>query len=147
MFRNVQRKLSFKLHFFQYLQLKQLIMASRRQQKYAKLIKEELAAIFIKEGRHLINNNIVSVTEVEMSTDLSVAKIYFGFLMEGNKPKVFENIVHHKSEIRKHLGNRIGKQVRKIPELIFYMDKGAEHAERMNEIFKNLHIPPEEKGE
>jgi len=119
-------------------------MGSRRQHKYGKMIREELAAIFQKEARHLVSQNIISITDVEMSPDLSVAKIRLGFLMPKEKDAVFDNIVFHKSEVRKHLGNRISKQVRKIPELIFYRDKGAEHAAKMDEIFKNLNIPPSE---
>jgi ribosome-binding factor A len=45
------------------------------------------------------------------------------------------------------LGNRIGKQVRIIPELVFYKDEVEENATRLDEIIKNLNIPPSSKTE
>jgi len=108
------------------------------------MIQKELAGVFQLHGSSWFSNNIVSVTKVETSPDLSVAKVHLSFLMGENREKAFDNINQHKSEIRKHLGNRIGKAVRKIPELIFYLDLGAEYADKMENIFKNLNIPPEE---
>ena len=61
-----------------------------------------------------------------------------------DKTAVFENIQHNKKEIRFQLSKMIGKKIRKIPELVFYLDEGAEHASKMDEIFRNLQIPPEE---
>ena len=118
-------------------------MATKRQQKYARMIQKELAGIFQLKSRNWISNNIVSITKVEISPDLSVASAYLSFLQLDNKQQIMDNLDHHKGEIRKDLGNRIGKTVRKIPELVFYLDEGAEHAEKMDNIFKNLHIPPE----
>ena len=118
-------------------------MASKRQQKFSRMIQKELAGIFQQHGSSWFSNNIVSVTKVDMSPDLSVAKIHLSFLMSVNREKAFENINHHKNEIRKHLGNHIAKAVRKIPELVFNLDLGAEYADKMENLFKNLNIPPE----
>ena len=49
---------------------------------------------------------------------------------------------HNKNEIRKALGDRIGKQARIIPELEFFHDDSLDYVEKMENIFKNLHIPP-----
>ena len=63
-------------------------------------------------------------------------------MLDKDKEEAFERINTHKSEIRNLLGQRIGKQVRKIPELIFYMDEVEEKAARIEEILRNLDIPP-----
>ena len=118
-------------------------MGSKRQQKFSRMIQKEVAGIFQLKGRTLFANNIVSITKVEVSPDLSVAKIFLSFLRSEGKSETLERLDHHKSEIRRELGNRIAKAVRKIPEIIFYIDEGAEHAEKMDSIFKNLVIPPE----
>ncbi len=116
-------------------------MSTLRQKKYASFIQKELAEIFQRDVKNLLANNIVSVHRVEISPDLGVAKIYLGMLMAGNKEEMFNQINNHKSEIRKALGKRIGKHVRRVPELIFYLDEGADYADRIEDILSKLDIP------
>lgn len=123
-------------------------MESKRQQKYSKLIQKELGDIFQRESRPLIGNAMVTVTHVIMSPDLGVAKVYLSFLLANNK-ELFEKIDEHKKEIRKHLGRRIGKTVRSIPELVFYPDDSSAYAQHMDKIIDGLDIPdaPDEDEE
>ena len=118
-----------------------------RQQKYSKLIQKELSDIFLRDKRGILDNAFVTIADVRMSPDLSVARIYISMLLVKEKEKVLENITSRKSEIRKALGNRIGKQVRIIPELIFFKDEVEENATRLDELIKNLNIPPASKAE
>ena len=113
-----------------------------RQQKYAKLIQKELSEIFQRDKRGILDNAFVTIADVKMNPDLSVAKVYISMLLAKEKEKVLENINKHKSELRKALGDRIGKQVRIVPELIFYKDELEENANRMDDLIKNLNIPP-----
>lgn len=106
------------------------------------MIQKELAEILQREGGNWIHGNIVSVTKVEMSPDLGVAKVYLSFIMQDKDKTAFERLNQHKGEVRRNLGNRLAKTVRKIPELVFLFDEGAAHAARMDEILRNLHIPP-----
>jgi len=117
-------------------------MGSTRQQKYSKLIQKELSEIFQRDKRGILNNTFISIAEVRMSPDLGLAKIYLSMLLAKDKDKTLERINANKGEIRKALGNAIGKQVRIIPELIFYIDQVEENATKMDELIKNLHIPP-----
>jgi len=117
-----------------------------RQQKYAKLIQKELSDIFQRDKRGILDNAFVSIADVRMNPDLSVAKIYISMLLTKDKEKTLEKINKHKSEIRKALGDKIGKQVRIVPELIFFKDEVEENATRMDDLIKNLHIPPEQKS-
>lgn len=117
-----------------------------RQQKYAKLIQKELSDIFQRDKRGILDNAFISIADVRMNPDLSVAKIYISMLLAKDKEKVLEKINKHKSEIRKALGDKIGKQVRIVPELIFFKDEVEENATRMDDLIKNLHIPPEQKS-
>lgn len=117
---------------------------STRQQKYSKLIQKELSEIFLRDKRGILDNAFVTIADVRMSPDLSVARVYISMLLAKEKEKILENITSHKGEIRKSLGNRIGKQVRIIPELIFYKDEVEENASRLDELIKNLNIPPDE---
>ncbi len=114
-----------------------------RQQKYSKLIQKELSEIFLRDKRGILDNAFVTIADVRMSPDLSVARVYISMLLAKEKEKILANITSHKGEIRKSLGNRIGKQVRIIPELIFYKDEVEENASRLDELIKNLNIPPD----
>ncbi|HTE34119.1 MAG TPA: 30S ribosome-binding factor RbfA [Chryseolinea sp.] len=116
-----------------------------RQQKYARLIQKELSEIFLRDKRGILDNAFVSIADVRMNPDLSVAKVYISMLLAREKEKTLENINRRKSELRKALGEKIGKQVRIIPELIFYKDEVEENANRMEDLIKNLSIPPEKK--
>ncbi|MFO7824702.1 MAG: 30S ribosome-binding factor RbfA [Cyclobacterium sp.] len=115
-------------------------MESKRQQKYSKLIQKELGEIFQREGKPLVGRAMVTVTRVLMSPDLGVAKINLSFLLADNKA-LFTKINENKGQIRKFLGNRIGKSVRIIPELVFYLDESAAYAQHMDEVISNLDIP------
>jgi ribosome-binding factor A len=115
-------------------------MESKRQQKYSKLIQKEIGEIFQKEAKNILGNSFVTVSRVMVSPDLGVAKVYLSFLLEKDKP-VFDTINERKNELRKHLGNRIGKSVRIIPELALFMDDSASYAQHMDKVISSLEIP------
>src|SRR5688572_33093416 len=92
---------------------------STRQQKYSKLIQKELSEIFLRDKRGILDNAFITIADVKISPDLSVARVYISMLLTKDKEKVLESINSRKSEIRKALGNQIGKQVRIITELVF----------------------------
>jgi len=117
-----------------------------RQQKYAKLIQKELSDIFQRDKRGILDNAFISIADVRINPDLSVAKVFISMLLAKDKEKVLEKINKHKSEIRKALGDKIGKQVRIVPELIFIKDEVEENASRIDDLIKNLNIPPEQKN-
>jgi ribosome-binding factor A len=123
-------------------------MESKRQQKYAKLIQKELGDIFQKESKSLVGNAMVTITRVQMSPDLSVAKVYLSFLLANNQ-ELFERIDGAKKSIRRNLGNRIGKSVRIVPEIAFFLDESSAYAQHMDQVISNLDIPdaPEEDEE
>ena len=122
-------------------------MASRRQLKFGELIRRELSAIFQKDLQFLSGKNIISVNEVSASPDLSVIHISIGFLVDQDKAILFEKIQEHKSEIRKYLGNKIRKDIKKIPDLVFHLDEGAKYSSEINQILENLDIPPQDEIE
>ena len=118
-----------------------------RQQKYSKLILKELSDIFLKDKRGIIGNVFITIADVRMSPDLSVAKVYLSMTLTKDKKAVLASIESHKSEIRKALGDRIRNQARIIPALVFFIDEIEENAQRMEDLIKNLHIPKESKEE
>ncbi|MCS6823541.1 MAG: 30S ribosome-binding factor RbfA [Cytophagaceae bacterium] len=117
-------------------------MESTRQQKFARLILKELSDIFTKDTKHMFGSLFITVTQVRMSPDLSVAKVYLSFLGIKDKENALEQIRSQVKAIRKLLGEKIKKQVRIIPELVFYVDDSVDYAARINELLSNIHIPP-----
>jgi len=115
---------------------------STRQKKFARLIQKEIADILLKDTKGIVGNSFISVSHVTISPDLSVAKIFLSMMLEKDKDAVLEKIDYRKNEVRKMLGNKIGKQVRIIPELIFVVDDLEEKALKMDELIDSLQIPP-----
>lgn len=120
---------------------------STRQQKFAKMLQKDLGDIFQKEARSLFGKAFITVTDVKVSPDLGVAKVYLSFMLVDNKKQMLEEVNEHKKELRKILGNKIGKQVRIIPELVFILDDSAEYASKMDALISSLEIPPQEDEE
>lgn len=118
-------------------------MESKRQHKYGRQIQKDLGEIFQRDVRHFFGNSLVSVTGVTVAPDLSLARVYFSVYPISDADQILKNLNNKKSEIRKLLGNRIAKQVRKIPELAFFMDNTEEEASHLDKLIDGLNIPPE----
>lgn len=121
---------------------------SARQQKVARLLLRELSAIFHQDKRGILGDSFISVADVRVSPDLSVAKVYISLMLDKDKTATLNKLNIHKKEIRKALGDRIRHQVRIVPELIFIKDEVEENAMRLEALIKSLNIPPasEEKS-
>ncbi|WP_205945597.1 30S ribosome-binding factor RbfA [Pedobacter frigiditerrae] len=113
-------------------------MESKRQQKFAGLLQEELAAIFQREGAAYLPNTLVTITKVRVSPDLAVAKVYLSFLNTNNTSLSLATVNSHSSEIRYKLGSRIRHQARVIPTLTFFVDDTNEYVEHMDKIFDKI---------
>jgi len=120
-------------------------MESKRQSKYSRLIQRELGNIFQRDIKSMFGKAMITVTKVNMSPDLGVAKVYLSLLLADNNQEMLERINLRKKEVRKMLGGKIGNQVKKIPELIFYHDNSAEYSQKIDAILSGLDIPPPEE--
>lgn len=113
------------------------VMESVRQQRVNKLLAKELAEIFRSEARTMFAGGFISVTGVRVSPDLGVAKVYVS-IMGGKQDKdaIFNLIKDQAHHIRKRLGGIIGKQLRVVPELMFFIDDSLDYAMRIEELLK-----------
>ncbi len=116
-----------------------------RQLKFSRLIQKELAEIFQKDQKSFFSGNIISVTQVDVTPDFSIADVYLSQVLDTDKEKMLDTVRNHKGDIKRSLSKKIGKQIRKIPDLKFYLDLGAEQVQNMDDIFRNLHVPPSEE--
>lgn len=114
-------------------------MENRRQSKMASLLQQTMGDILLKEGRNHIGSGVlVSITQVKVSSDLSIARFYLS-IFGGDDPKTTLDILNATSyEWRKKLGTELKNHLRKIPEIEFYIDDSIEYAQKMNDLFKDL---------
>lgn len=122
-------------------------MESKRQQKFAGLLQEELATIFQREGSSFLPNTLVTITKVRVSPDLGVAKVYLSFLNSKNTTLDALTINAHTNEIRYKLGTKIRHQARVIPTLTFFVDDTNEYVERMDQLFDKIAKDRDAQGE
>nr|WKN37860.1 30S ribosome-binding factor RbfA [Tunicatimonas sp. TK19036] len=116
---------------------------SKRQKQFSSLLQKELSEIFQRNAASLLGTtDFVTVSRVQVSPDLGLARIYLSFMLSKQKEQLMDTIQYKKSEIRRLLGNRIGKVARVVPELVFYLDDSADYAARMDKIISDLDIPP-----
>jgi len=122
-------------------------MESKRQQKFAGMLQEELAAIFQREGAAYLPNTLVTITKVRVSPDLAVAKVYVSFLNTSNTTLSVNTINSHTGEIRYKLGARIRHQARVVPTLTFFVDDTNEYVEHMDKLFDKISKERKDTGE
>lgn len=111
-------------------------MESLRQQKVNKLLAKELAEIFRSEARSLFGGGFITVTGVRISPDLGLAKVYLSIMANKDKQVVFKSIQDQSNVIRRKLGSIVGKQLRIVPELMFYIDDSLDYAMKIEELLK-----------
>ncbi|WP_345242957.1 30S ribosome-binding factor RbfA [Nibrella saemangeumensis] len=117
-------------------------MESKRQQKVARQVQKDLSEIFQREMAHQFGGAFITVTNVRISPDLSIARIYLSFLATKNKNLLLDTIREKSRSIRQHLGERVRHQLRIVPDLQFFLDDTAEYAAQMDKLFAGLDIPP-----
>ena len=112
---------------------------SIRTERVARVIQRDLADIIGNE-LHGPSHTLVTVTQVRMSPDLSIAYVHLSVL--GGTPEerqsTFRRVDDARSQIRSALAARIRHQVRAVPELRFFLDESQAHAERIEELLGQI---------
>lgn len=109
-------------------------MDKTRTNKVERLIQKDLGIIFQQEARNMFSGKMISVTTVRISPDLSIAKTYLSIFPPENKEEILQMIALQKSKLRHLLGQKIRHQLRKIPDLQFFIDDSLDYVERIEEL-------------
>ena len=82
------------------------------------------------------NGAMVTVSEVRVSPDLSVAKVFVSIFPSAKAPEVMKIIQESVKTIRGDLGRLVAKQLRIVPELVFFQDTSLDYVEHIDELLK-----------
>lgn len=105
-------------------------MESNRQKKVAGVLQKDLAQVLQSALRSAGQSGmIVSVTKVKVPTDLSIAKVYISVFPSDKAQKILEEVTTVKPTIRHEIAQRTRHQLRRMPELQFYIDDTLEYLE------------------
>lgn len=111
-------------------------MDSLRQNKVNSLLQRELAVIFQQETRNLLPGGLITVSAVRVSPDLGLARVYLSLFPVKDKKGVLGTIKDQSHRLRGLLGQKIGKQMRVVPELLFHIDDSLDRAEEIDKLLK-----------
>jgi len=106
-------------------------MESNRQRKVAQIIQEDFAELFRKQAAESKQSFLVSVSDVKVTADLSIAKIYLSIFPQEFRTSIMKEIEENKTQYRNFIGQKMGKQVRIIPQLSFYLDTALDDVEKL----------------
>ena len=109
---------------------------STMQLKVAKEIQKDMAEIIRSKGMAAFHGALVSVSGVKISPDLSVSKIYVSVFPSGKAQAVMSILEENSRALRGELGSRVGKQLRIVPEITFYLDSSLDYVEHIEELLK-----------
>ena len=111
-------------------------MESTRQKKVSRQLLKDLSEILQLKGRDIIGTSLVSVTVVRISPDLSVARVYISVFGTEEKEALLKRMNQQSYAIRKKLGERISNQMRKVPELKFFLDDSVDYSQQIDDLLK-----------
>ncbi|MEO1436673.1 MAG: 30S ribosome-binding factor RbfA [Bacteroidota bacterium] len=113
-------------------------MESKRQRQVASVIQRHISDVLLKEGRYFYEDALVTVTNVRVSPDIGIARIYLSVYNTPNKEAVIDVLNFNIQRLKNNLAARIRKHVRRIPNLELYLDDTLDEMYRLNEIFDKL---------
>lgn len=107
---------------------------STRQNKIARLIQREMADIFLKLNKSKYQGKLITVSLVRVTKDMGIARMYLSIYPSEFAEEVLAEINRNNKAIRGELGHRVGKNLRIIPELEFYIDDSLDYIEHIDEL-------------
>ncbi|MBR1774533.1 MAG: 30S ribosome-binding factor RbfA [Bacteroidales bacterium] len=114
-------------------------MESKRVEKINRLIQKDLAEILREKANSDFLGAMLSVTKVNITSDLSFARVYVSIFVVGDKysdEQILQLMMEKKDYIRMLLAQKVRHQLRIIPDLMFFIDDTLTYAKRIDELLK-----------
>ncbi|MEN8187847.1 MAG: ribosome-binding factor A [Bacteroidota bacterium] len=116
-------------------------METNRQKKIAGVIQEDLANVLRKDAQEKMHGVIISVTKVKVTPDLNEAKAYLSIFPSDKKDELFESILSNTHQIKHELAQLTRNQLRKMPDLTFYIDDSLDYIDNIDIALKGKDNP------
>jgi len=115
-------------------------METKRQRQVAETVKRHFSMVMMEEGPYIYEKGImVTVTNVKMTPDLSMAKIYLSVFNTDNKQAVMLQLEDERSRLHQGLVFRLRKHLRRMPEISFFLDDTLDEMYKVDSMFDQLH--------
>lgn len=108
-------------------------METTRQAKISRLLQKELSEIF-RQQTAKTRGSIVSVTTVRVSPDLSIARVYISVFPSDKSEAVLDSVRRSAQTIRYDLAKIVRFQLRKTPELSFFLDDTMDYLDNIDAL-------------
>lgn len=102
------------------------------------LIQEEMSSIFLRGGVNIVDGGMVSISKVSVTPDLMEARIYLSLFQIKDPQALLKEVKERTGEWRNLLGQRVRNQLRRIPEIQFFIDDTLDYVFKMEEVFKKI---------
>ena len=117
-------------------------MGTQRQKKIAGVIQKDLAEILQRaaiDGG--LRGTLISISKVSVTTDLSVAKVYVSIFPHKDAMDLLAGIKSNEPLIKHELAQRTKNQLRRVPELSFFIDDSLEYIDNIDKSLKGEENP------
>jgi len=117
-------------------------METQRQKKIASVIQKDIVDILQRaaiEGG--LKGTLISVSKVNVTSDLSIAKIYLSIFPVKEATELLEGIKSNQPLIKHELSQRTKNQLRRVPELLFFIDDSLDYIENIEKSLKGEENP------
>ncbi len=113
-----------------------------RQKKVAKLLQKEISELFLRNRQEFFGDEMVTITTVRPTPDLSMAKVYLSFFKPENGGDLLKKLNENQKNIRHAIATKLRNELRIAPHLNFYIDDTQSEAYKMDYLLDSLRIPP-----
>jgi ribosome-binding factor A len=114
-------------------------METKRQKQVGEQMRRHFSMILTEEGSLIYGRDkLVTVTQVKMSPDLLIAKIYISVYGTENKQEVILELEENYPRLRQVLGAKIGRHMRRVPSLEFFLDETLDEMYRVEELLNRV---------
>jgi ribosome-binding factor A len=109
---------------------------STRQNKISRLVQREMADILLKLNKSKFTGKIISVSVVRVTKDLGIARVYLSIFPSEFAEKILSELKLITKQIRGDLGRKVGKSLRVIPNLEFYIDDSLDYIDKIDKLLQ-----------